>query len=37
MTNFLFEVFALWAYGITPKAAIQALSPRKYIFILYSG
>lgn len=31
MTNFLFEVFALWAYGMTPKTAIQVLSPRKYI------
>lgn len=31
MTNFLFEVFALWVYGMTPKTAIQVLSPSKYI------
>lgn len=31
MTNFLFEVFALWVYGMTPKTAIQVLSPCKYI------
>lgn len=31
MTNLLFEVFALWVYGMTPKTAIQVLSPRKYI------
>lgn len=32
MTNLLFEVFALWAYGTTPTTAIQELSPCKYIF-----